>query len=171
MIERCATAPQNGGRLRASRQADAHRRGQGLPRAVGFREAAHNLFPASRAGEPERDPAVEIDPLELRGRVALRPSRIGQVLLWRVRDRARPEEERDSTHCGVAEGHDGYLLPGVAMSAFGTAEPPRSDNVRVGSRTTSCVDGPPSKFSASVHPSPLFADGSARKRAKAVVSA
>jgi hypothetical protein len=161
----------DGSQLRASRQADAQRRGQGLPRAVGFREASQDLFPASGAGEPERDPAVEIDPFELRGRVALRPSRIGQVLLWRVRDRARPKEERDSAPCGVTKGYDGYLLPGVATSAFGTAEPPRSDNVSAGSRTTSCVDGPPSKFSASAHPSPLFADGSARKRAKAVVSA
>jgi hypothetical protein len=145
--------------------------GRGCP--VRLASARHRRISsrASRAREPERDPAVEIDPLELRGRVALRPSRIGQVLLWRVRDGARPQQERDSTHCGVAEGHDGYLLPGVAMSAFGTAEPPRSDNVSVGSRTTSCVDGPPSKFSASTHPSPLFADGSARKRAKAVVSA
>jgi hypothetical protein len=171
MVERCAMALAERRRSRASRQADAHRRGKGLPRAVGVREASQDLFPASRAREPERDPAVKIDPLEPRGRVALRPSRIGQVLLWRVRDGARPEEERDSTHCGVVESHDGYLLPGVAMSAFGTAEPPRSDNVSAGSRTTSCVDGPPSKFSASAHPSPLFADGSARKRAKAVVSA
>src|SRR5882762_9080550 len=72
-------------------------------------------------------------------------------------------------------GHDaeggGYLLPGVAISALGTSHPPRSESDSAGSLTTSWVEGPPSRFSASEHPSPVFSDGSARKRAKAVVSA
>jgi hypothetical protein len=48
-----------------------------------------------RTGEPERDPAIELDPLKhnRERRVALRPPRIGQVLLRRVRDGARAQEE------------------------------------------------------------------------------
>jgi hypothetical protein len=53
---------------------------------------------AFRTGEPERDPAVEVDPLELnreRQRVAPRPPRIGEVLLRRVRDAAGHQKESD----------------------------------------------------------------------------
>jgi hypothetical protein len=51
-------------------------------------------LPAPLVGDLERDPTVEIDVLELNvRRVALRPPGIGQVLLRRVRDGARPQEE------------------------------------------------------------------------------
>ena len=51
-------------------------------------------MPAPLTGEPERDPAVDIDPLKRNvRRIALRPPRIGQVLLRGVRDGARPQEE------------------------------------------------------------------------------
>jgi hypothetical protein len=53
-----------------------------------------DLLPAPCGGGPERDPAIEIDLLEPNERrTALRPPRIGQVLLRRVRDGARPQEE------------------------------------------------------------------------------
>src|SRR5713101_2469674 len=82
------------GRSRASRRADAHGFGKRRPRAATFGEALQDLLPAPLSGEPECDPAVEIDPLEgNERRIALRPPRIGQVLLRRVRDGARPQEE------------------------------------------------------------------------------
>jgi hypothetical protein len=81
-------------RSRASYRADAHGLGKRRPGAAGFHEALHDLLPVAGCGVPERDPAVEIDPFERTGRrVALRPPRIGQVLLRRVRDAARPQEE------------------------------------------------------------------------------
>jgi hypothetical protein len=71
--------------------ADAHRLGKRWPRAACLGEALQDLL-APRT-ELERDLAIEFDSLELkreRRRVALRPPRIGQVLLRRVRDGARP---------------------------------------------------------------------------------
>src|SRR4029450_13319317 len=64
------------------------------PRASSGGEALQDLL-APPIGEPERDPAIEIDPLEhnRERRVALRPPRIGQVLLRRIRDSTRPQEE------------------------------------------------------------------------------
>jgi len=82
------------GRSHASRRGDAHGFGKRRPRAASVGEALKDLLPAPRGGEPERDSAVETDPLELNERrIALRPPRIGQVLLRRVRDGARPQEE------------------------------------------------------------------------------
>ena len=81
-------------RSHARRGRDAHRRGKRWTRAAGFGKALQDLLPAPLTGEPERDPAVEIDPVKRNvRRVALRPPRIGQVLLRRVRDGARPQEE------------------------------------------------------------------------------
>jgi hypothetical protein len=76
------------------RGADAQRLGKQWPRAASGGEALQDLL-APPIGEPERDPAIEIDPLKHKRerRVALRPPRIGQVLLRRVRDGARPQEE------------------------------------------------------------------------------
>ena len=82
------------GRSRASRRTDAHGFGKRRPRAASLGEALQDLLPAPFSGEPKCDPAVESDPLELNERrIALRPPRIGQVLLRRVRDGARPQEE------------------------------------------------------------------------------
>jgi hypothetical protein len=81
------------GRSRASRRTKARGLGQGRPRTAGFDEALHDLFPVPGGGVPENDPTVEIDPFERTCRTALCPPRIGQVLLWRVRDGARPQEE------------------------------------------------------------------------------
>jgi hypothetical protein len=82
------------GRSRASYRADAHRLGKRQPGAAGFGEALHDLLPVAGCGVPERDPTVEIDSFERTGRrVALRPPGIGQVLLRRVRDAARRQEE------------------------------------------------------------------------------
>jgi hypothetical protein len=56
----------------------------------------HDLFPVPGGGVPERDLTVEIDPFERSGgRIALRPSRIGQVLLRRVREAACHQKESD----------------------------------------------------------------------------
>ena len=76
------------------RRADAQRLGKQWPRAASGDEALQDLL-ASPIGEPERDPAIEIDPLKhnRERRVAFRPARIGQILLRRVRDGARPQEE------------------------------------------------------------------------------
>src|SRR5262249_51651936 len=62
-------------------------------------------------------------------------------------------------------------VPGTTIKAFGTPHPPGMDRVSVGSLTTSCVDGPPSRLRASEHPSPPLSSGSTRKRAKLVASA
>ncbi len=84
----------HGDRSRASRGVEARRVGKRRPRAASFSETLQDLLPAPHTGEPERDPAVEIDPLKRKvRRAALRPPRIGQVLLGRVRDGARPQEE------------------------------------------------------------------------------
>jgi len=99
------------GRSHASRRADAHGFGKRRPRAASFGEALQDLLPAPLSGEPKCDPAVESDPLELNERrIALRPPRIGQVLLRRVRDGARPQEEgepHDPTTAAVNDGHLG----------------------------------------------------------------
>jgi hypothetical protein len=85
-------------RLRASRRTKARGLGQRWPRTGGFGEALHDLFPVPGGGVPERDLTVEIDPFERSGcRIALRPPRICQVLLRRVRDAARSQEEGEST--------------------------------------------------------------------------
>ena len=83
-------------RSRTFRGTDAQRFWKLWPRATSFGQALQDLL-ASRTGEPERDPAIEIDPLEhnRERRVALRPPRIGQVLLRRVRGSARPQEDGD----------------------------------------------------------------------------
>jgi hypothetical protein len=81
-------------RSRARRGRDAHRRGKRWTSAAGVGEALKGLLPTPLTGEPERDPAVEIDPIERNVRpVARRPPCIGQVLLRRVRDGARPQKE------------------------------------------------------------------------------
>jgi len=81
-------------RSRASDRADAHGLGKRRAGAAGFGEALYDLLPVAGCGVPERDPTVEIDPFERTGRrVALCPPRVGQVLLRRVRDAARPQEE------------------------------------------------------------------------------
>jgi hypothetical protein len=69
-----------------------------MARAASFGEALQDLL-APPIGEPEGDPAIEIDPLELNRerRIALRPPRISEVLLRRVRDGARPQEEGEPT--------------------------------------------------------------------------
>jgi hypothetical protein len=87
------------GRSWTSWGADAHRLGKRWPRAASRGEALQDVL-APRTGEPERDLAIEIDSLELnreRRRVALRPPRIGQVLLRRVCDGAGPQEEGEPT--------------------------------------------------------------------------
>jgi hypothetical protein len=63
------------------------------------------------------------------------------------------------------------IFPGTTKSAFGTSHPPGTDSLSEGSFTTSCVEGPPSRFSAAEHPSPPLSGASARKRAKGVASA
>src|SRR5262249_43475880 len=69
---------------------------QRLPRAAGFGEALHDLVSVPGAGVPECNLTVETNPVERRGgRVAFCPPRIGEVLLWRVRDGACPLEERE----------------------------------------------------------------------------
>jgi hypothetical protein len=66
---------------------DAHRLGKRWPPAASFSEALPDPLLAPPGGEPECDQAVEIDLLKLNvRRIALRPPRIGQVLLRRVRD-------------------------------------------------------------------------------------
>ena len=80
---------------------EAHRVGKRRPRAASFGEALQDHLPAPLTGEPERDPAVEIDPLKRNvRRIAPRPPRIGQVLLRRVRDGARPQEEGEPARPG-----------------------------------------------------------------------
>src|SRR5215467_4708483 len=80
----------------ASYRTKAHGLWQRRPRAAGFGEALHDLFSVPGGGVPECDPTVETNPVERSGgRVALRPPRIGQVLLRRVRKGARPQEERE----------------------------------------------------------------------------
>ena len=81
-------------RSRTFRGADAQRLGKQWARAASGGEALQDLL-APPIGEPERDPAIEIDPLKHKRerRVALRPPRIGQVLLRGVREGARPQEE------------------------------------------------------------------------------
>src|SRR6266545_4635620 len=82
------------GRSHAAWGRDAHRRGKRRPRAASFGEALQDLLPAPLSGESKCDPAVEIDPLKRNvRRVALRPPCIGQVLLRRVSDGARPQEK------------------------------------------------------------------------------
>jgi hypothetical protein len=62
--------------------------------AAGRKSAGRPQGPQAQLENLERDPAVEIDPLKLNvRRVALRPPRIGQVLLRRVRDGARLQAE------------------------------------------------------------------------------
>src|SRR5262245_62492195 len=99
---------------RTFRGADAERLGKQWPRAAGGGEALQDLL-TPPIGEPERDPAIEIDPLKhnWERRVAIRPPRIGQVLLRRVRDcgtrlqeedeHARPDDRRSQTSgCDLA---------------------------------------------------------------------
>jgi hypothetical protein len=83
------------GRSHAWRWSDDHGFGKRWPRPAGCGEALQGLLPAPLVGDLERDPAVEIDPLKRNvRRAALRPPRIGQVLLRRVRDGgAGPQEE------------------------------------------------------------------------------
>jgi len=80
----------------ASHRTKAYGLWQRLSRAAGFGEALYDLFSVPGGGVPECDPTVEINSIECSGcRIALSPPRIGQVLLWRVRDGARREEESD----------------------------------------------------------------------------
>jgi hypothetical protein len=82
------------GRSLASHRTIAHGLGQRLSRAAGFGKASHDRFSIAWSGVPESDPTVETNPIKRsRGRIALCPPRIGEVLLWRVRDGARPQEE------------------------------------------------------------------------------
>ena len=86
------------GRSWATGRVDAHGLGKRRPCAAGLGKALQNLLPAPLVGDLERDPAVEINPLKRNvRRVALRPPRIGQVLLRRVRNGARPQEEGEPT--------------------------------------------------------------------------
>jgi len=63
---------------------------------AGFGKALHDHFPVPRGGVPESDPTVETNPIERSGcRIALCPPRIGQVLLWCVREGACLQEERE----------------------------------------------------------------------------
>jgi hypothetical protein len=101
------------GRSHAWRRADAHGLGKRQPYAASFGEALQDLLPAPCGGGSERDPAVEIDLLKLNvRRVALCPPCIGQVLLRRVRDGARPQEEderrdeRPSAHVSHGQRSD-----------------------------------------------------------------
>jgi len=81
----------------ASWGADAHRLGKRRPRAAGFGEALNDHVPVRGAGELKRDPAVGINPLELNERrVARCPPRVSQILLGRVREGARPQDESDA---------------------------------------------------------------------------
>ena len=79
---------------RALRGTDAKSFRKQWPRAASFGEASQDLL-ATCTGEPECDPAIEIDPLEHKRerRVALRPPCIGEVLLRCVRNRTRPQEQ------------------------------------------------------------------------------
>ena len=82
------------GRSWATGRVDAHGLGKRRPCTAGLGKALQNLLPAPLVGDLERDPAVEINPLKRNvRRVALRPPRIGQVLLRRVRDSTRYQEE------------------------------------------------------------------------------
>lgn len=80
------------------RGADTQRLGKQWPRAASGVEALQDLL-TPPIGEPESDPALEIDPLKhnRERRVALCPPRISQVLLRCVRDGARPQEESAPT--------------------------------------------------------------------------
>src|SRR5262249_46534670 len=81
-------------RLLAAHRTKAHGLWQRLPRMAGFCEALHDLLSIPGSGGPEWDPTVEINPFERSGRrIALCPSRIGEILLWCVRDGARAKEE------------------------------------------------------------------------------
>src|SRR5437899_102023 len=88
--------------------------------------------------------------------------------LWDQGDDDDPRQKLPTLSLRAAPA---YFLPGTTTSAFGTPHRPSSDSFSAGSLTASCVDGPPSRLRASTHPTPPFSDGSARKRAKAVVSA
>jgi hypothetical protein len=75
------------GRSWATGRVDAHGLGKRRPCAASLGEALQDLLPAPLVGDLERDPAVEINPLKRNvRRAALRPPRIGQLLLRRVRD-------------------------------------------------------------------------------------
>src|SRR5437899_2433286 len=105
-------------RSHASRRGDTHGLGKRRPRAASFGEALPDLLPAPLVAEPERDPAVDIDPIERNvRRVALRPPRIGQVLLRRVRDGARPQEEGQPARPddGRFQRPEGSWPPGLSM--------------------------------------------------------
>ena len=108
-------------RSHAPRGRDAHRHGKRWARAAGFGEALKGLLPAPLTGEPERDPAVEIDSLKRNvRRVALRPPRIGQVLLRRVRDGARTQEEGEPARPddGRFQRPDGELAGWIEHALF-----------------------------------------------------
>ena len=78
----------------ASHRTIAHGLGKRLSRAAGFGKALHDRFSVPRGGVPERDPTVETYSIKRSGRrIALCPQRIGQVLLWCVRDGARRQEQ------------------------------------------------------------------------------
>src|SRR5215467_6870861 len=81
----------------ASRQTDRYGIWEQRTGAPGVCEALQDLLPTSGRTGSERDAAVEIDPQELsRERAALRPACIRRLLLWRVRQRARPEDHGES---------------------------------------------------------------------------
>jgi hypothetical protein len=103
------------GRSHAWRWSDDHGFGKRWPRPAGFGEALQGLLPAPLVGDLERDPAVEIDPLKRNvRRAALRPPRIGQVLLRRVRDGgAGPQEEGEA-----ARPDDGRFQRAGEMAAL-----------------------------------------------------
>src|SRR6266508_5346585 len=69
------------------------------------------------------------------------------------------------------EGWQRRAHGGVATSALGTPHPPSTLTLHDPLRPTACVDGPPSRFSASAHPRPPLSGGAARNWANAVASA
>lgn len=84
----------------ALRRADAYGLGKRRAGVTRFGEALQDILAVRR--EPERDPAVEVNPLELKRvqrRVARRPPRIDQVLLWRARDGARSKQKAKRDDC------------------------------------------------------------------------
>ena len=82
------------GRSWATGRVDAHGLGKRRPCAAGLGEALQNLLPAPLVSDLERDAAVEINPLKRNvRRAALRPPRIGLVLLWCIRESACPQQE------------------------------------------------------------------------------
>jgi hypothetical protein len=86
--------PHAGVRSIPPRERNAHRLRERRPCTSGVGKTLQDRLPFRGIRELERDPAAEIDLLKRRKRLrALGPPRIGQVLLRRVRDGARPQKE------------------------------------------------------------------------------